>query len=83
MVLWQSIFYSQKLCLHLLEYRFLSFKRNLNIFFLYIFQLEFDIDKDKRSDRENEMIRQLSEHEHIVEKKYEKQIVSCKLSFPI
>ena len=81
MVLWQSIFYSQKLCLHLLEYRFLSFKRNLNIFFLYIFQLEFDIDKDKRSDRENEMIRQLSEHEHLVEKKYEKQIVSSKHPF--
>ena len=51
-------------------------EKKLHVFFLHIIQLEFDIDKEKRSERENEMIRQLSEHEHLVEKKYEKQIVS-------
>lgn len=40
-------------------------------------QAEFDTDRDRRTRRENEMIKQLTEHEQLVDKQYEDQIVSC------
>ena len=58
----------------------MTYPCNLINWILCRLQAEFDIDREQRVRRENEMIKQLTDHEQLVSSQYENQIVSRNLT---
>ena len=62
------------LCSFYIMYRLVSYYPFLSV--CVILQAEFELDRKQRMEREERMVKQLTDHEHHTSETFEKQIVS-------